>query len=370
MSRWKLFLLLGLTAHPGFAATIRVPFDELSIQDGIDSAADGDTVLVSSGTYTGQGNHDIDFHGKGLTLRSELGPAVTTIDCNLQGRGFQFITGETEKAVLEGFEIRDGTTFGPTFGGALVCEAASPRVINCVFVNNQAQDGRGGAVFCSESSTSFMQCTFEENGALYSGGAMFLMASTPTIENCTFAGNSGPHGGGAIALHTSIVNMSNCVFRANGALLGAGIFLGGSSLSATGCSFAGNQNGLFLTGGSTVTLSKSIIAFSFQGPAVVSAIGSTATLDCCDVFSNEGGDWTEGLQGQDGLRGNFSADPLFCDIDQGNLMLAGNSPCLDGNHPQGTPCGLIGTLPQGCPPLSVESVSWGAIKARWIPRRP
>ena len=39
------------------------PYD--AIQEGIDVAAGGDTVLVKDGTYTGTGNRDIDFRWEG-----------------------------------------------------------------------------------------------------------------------------------------------------------------------------------------------------------------------------------------------------------------------------------------------------------------
>ena len=57
------------------AATIRVPVDQPTIQAAIDAAATGDTVLVSSGTYTEQ----IDFRGKAIAVASESGPATTAI---------------------------------------------------------------------------------------------------------------------------------------------------------------------------------------------------------------------------------------------------------------------------------------------------
>ena len=63
------------------ATTIHVPADQPTIQAGIDAAADGDTVLVADGTYTGDGNRDIDFGGKSIVLKSENGPVLTVIDC-------------------------------------------------------------------------------------------------------------------------------------------------------------------------------------------------------------------------------------------------------------------------------------------------
>jgi hypothetical protein len=363
---FSLALILG--ARLSMAATIRVPVDQPTIQNGIDAASDGDTVLVAAGTYAGPGNRDVDFQGKGLIVRSESGPDATTLDCERHGRGFVFTTGENEHAVLEGFRVMNGTTGEPMSGAGLVCVAASPRIINCVFVDNHASGGFGGAAYCERSSVSFTQCIFAGNSALNHGGALFFRSSSPTIEGCTFTANFGIRGG-AIAIGGSVATVSRCVFAGNEAIRGAAIYLAGASMSAMECTFAGNRNGLYLFNSSHATVSKSIIAFSHQGAAAVCAIESSANLDCCDVFGNVGGDWTECLSEQSGKRGNFSADPLFCDRAQGNLSLAGNSPCLVGNHPQGEPCGLIGALPQGCPPLAVESATWGAIKARWQLRR-
>jgi hypothetical protein len=44
------------------------PFD--AIQEAIDATMGGNTIVVLDGTYTGTGNHDIDFDGKAIALQS------------------------------------------------------------------------------------------------------------------------------------------------------------------------------------------------------------------------------------------------------------------------------------------------------------
>ena len=63
------------------ATIIHVPADQSTIQAGIDAAVDGDTVLVADGTYMGDGNRDIDFKGKAITVSSENGAENCIIDC-------------------------------------------------------------------------------------------------------------------------------------------------------------------------------------------------------------------------------------------------------------------------------------------------
>jgi hypothetical protein len=92
----QLFASLALTitsVNRTDAATIRVPQDTSTIQQGINVAATGDTVLVAPGTYF----ENINFLGKAITVQSEQGSDVTMIDGhNTSGPLVTFQSGETQ----------------------------------------------------------------------------------------------------------------------------------------------------------------------------------------------------------------------------------------------------------------------------------
>ncbi len=60
-----------------------------------DAAVAGDIVIVKDGRYSGEGNSDINFKGKAITVRSENGPYRCIIDGGGDSRfGFIFENGE------------------------------------------------------------------------------------------------------------------------------------------------------------------------------------------------------------------------------------------------------------------------------------
>ena len=116
-------------SDPNEDGTPEHPFD--AIQEGIDAALDGGTVLVLDGTYTGDGNKNLDFGGKDITVRSESGPDDCTVDCEADGRGFLFHSGETNDAALEGLTITNGYCVNDNLDFAIWCQHVSPTITNC-----------------------------------------------------------------------------------------------------------------------------------------------------------------------------------------------------------------------------------------------
>ena len=180
------------TAH---AATVRVPADEPTIQQGINAAAYGDTVLVAPGTYTGPTNRNLEFHGVDRVLRSEAGPAQTIIDCQRVGRGFYFHKAETAASVVDGFTIRNAFT-GNLGGAGILCDAASPNLRQCVLTENDAVTGAG--VLCTTAASPLIQdCTFSRNIG-FGGAAIYCMNASPRVIDCDFVENEVSHQGGAM----------------------------------------------------------------------------------------------------------------------------------------------------------------------------
>jgi hypothetical protein len=225
------------------AGLIYVPLDYTTIQEGIDNAEAGDTVLVADGIYTGSGNKNLDL-SKDIILQSENGPDYCIIDCENDGRGFYIH--DDPKLVIDGFTVCNG--FMAEFGGALLCESSNPTIRNCIFLQNSVRGMTGGGgIYNHYSQPLITNCVFEGNsdseGTIYGGGAIFNYRSEPTIIQCVFNDNQVQlRGGGIFNLYSGGLIL-NCEFinNSSGYGFGGGIGNWGSNPSIINCLFVGNR---------------------------------------------------------------------------------------------------------------------------------
>lgn len=200
------------------------PADFDTIQAAIDAASDGDTVLIAPGTYTGDGNRDIDFKGKAITVEGEGGPRACIIDC--QGseaerhRGFYFHSGEDANSILEGVSIINGYAH---WGGGIHCRDASPTIVGCVVSRNTAIFD-GGGIFTSQSHSRIRNCILSENETDDDGGGICCEGDEAIdIQNCTIINNGAGGSGGGIVIGAGLgeVLVRNTILWGNQAPTGA-----------------------------------------------------------------------------------------------------------------------------------------------------
>ena len=371
-------VVVAIVETPADAATIHVPADYATIQEAIFAAGDGDIIVVADGAYTGPLNKNLDFGGLALTVRSENGPGTCVIDCEGDGRGFQFRFGEGPDSVVEGFTITGGSiSQSGSGGGAIYLQAASsPTIHNCVMhanavtwaggailcrddsnpvithctISTNSANSYGGGIHCIDSSPVISDCTIIENSANYGAGIACVDPSDPLITNCTITANAASYaGGGLYCDDSSNPTLANCIVRGNTASQGGGFYCdwncspilvdclitgneaannGGAiyntraHITAANCTFSGNSAGS--DGGAAYCYSSSDMSITdcilwgdaaANGPELALYDSSDAAVSYSDV---EGG-WAWVYIAPNSTLiwgdGNLITDPLFLDPD-------------------------------------------------------
>ncbi len=319
-----------------------------TIQEGINAALDGDTVVIAEGIYV----ENIEFKGKNIVLTS-TDPldtdvvAHTIIDGNQTGSVVVFVGTEDETCVLEGFTVRNGVAAydqglygGGICGGMQDFENLTRATIqNNVITHNDAYRG-GGIGLCNGT---IRNNTISQNSAGRGGG---LRLCHGIIENNVITGNTSS-GEGAAGIDNCNAIIQNNIISANsgtdsdgeGGLGGCDGIIQNNLIS--GNSSRGGAAGL--SGCDGPILNNTVVGNSTTGDeSLAGGLGGCGgIIRNCIIWGNtlegEGAqlsnctepaycciqDWTGG--GVD----NTDRDPLFIDARGGDYRRQSESPCID-----------------------------------------
>jgi len=244
------------------ATTISVPHDYTSIQDAINAAQHGNTIIVYPGTY----NENINFYGKrilltSLYLTSENDGDIsnTVINGNQNGSVVTFEYGEDDRSILSGFVITNGKGIysnNQYSGGGITCRNnSSPVLQNVIITNNTAV--RGGGIYSDAALTiknskiinnatvDGINATSDEQNGLPAddGGGIFIENGTIIIENTILDSNKTGKGGNGGPTDNNFAGKG-----ANGGD-GACIYLNNGELTLNDSIIRNNETGIGGAGG-------------------------------------------------------------------------------------------------------------------------
>jgi parallel beta-helix repeat protein len=308
----------------------------LDLQDAFDDATSGNEIWVAEGTYV-PSNLVIAGNPRSAAFRLKNGVAVYGgFDPSLNDATWSrrdFINNETilsgdvgmmgipgdnayhvfyhpataalnQTAILDGFTItmarQEPLSYPHNAGAGMYNNGCSPRISNCVFRDNNADD-YGGALMNDNASGLFENCTFQYNDTVC-GGAVYNLGGAPEFSGCMFGAegmgsriNEAVFGGAIYNKNTS-ASLTACQIRLNYATCnGGGIYNEGGSPTITDCIVYNNMafgtweygrgGGIFCQNSNaqiTDTQLRNNVA-TYYGGGVFLDTTSTGTLTGCTI---------------------------------------------------------------------------------------
>jgi len=271
------------------------PYPFRTVQQAVDAAGDGDSVLVAPGIY----RENIRFRGRNIIVRSlepenEMYVSTTVLDGRGAGPTVTFDGGEGADCRLSGFTITGGSAAN---GGGVLCVGAGPTITRCVIAQNTASTS-GGGLFNTNSATPVVSdCRFIGNAAAYGGGAA-NSASDAWFDRCEWVGNTATREGGAMHNNGGNTRVRDCLFNGNHCSDDGGAVSNNADMTVlVGCVFNGNTaadrgGALFNKSSQSYTVRSRFIGncAGDKGGAVANYNGVPAVVGCVLAANRATGD--------------------------------------------------------------------------------
>jgi len=328
----------------------------------------GNTFSEGESAMTIEGADNVVLDGNTFTRRRNNG-ALTIVDshvrivssdfdgCNRSLEGGGALNADNSWVFMERCELT--SNYSEQNGGAIHAVNSNIFLNHSVFTNNQcigtAPVSNGGAVFTTGGSLSLYRSFFDGNLGDF-GAAVYCENASFYCLDAEFARNhgSGPgilnvHHGGATA------EITGATFADNTVDSGSVIYVNAATVTFEESTITDNSGSagyaqIEFNGANDLIFNQNIVAFGVGVSALyVAAIQGTVDLACNDLYGNDGGDYVGSVGVWQGVAGNISEDPYFCDPGVYLFTLQQLSPCLAANNT----CGVdIGAFGYGCPQVT------------------
>ncbi|MDP8202907.1 MAG: T9SS type A sorting domain-containing protein [Candidatus Tenebribacter mawsonii] len=318
----KLMIVLCLVFVLHLSATIiNIPEDFDSIQDGLNFASEGDTILVAEGIYF----ENIIWPDIGDIKVIGVSRESTIIDGNYVNRVIDFDNDYNiidENTLLKNLTIRNGFTQGG--GAGIFCHNSKPSLINLIITNNESVF-RGGGIMCFNYSHTIIENVIFSNNTASEGGAINCdFSSNALLINCKLLDNvSESCGGGIVAQGGSNIDVYNGLIYNNSATHGGAAFVGEKgTIDLINCTIVEN--------------------YASEIGGVICSYGDADLINCIiwdnstPIFEGfvdvEYSDTQEDCTGV----GNIELNPLFSGTTINPFSLQDISPCVNAGIPDTT----------------------------------
>lgn len=368
--------LAALIAGPAASRTWNIypdaSGDARTIQEAMDQAAFGDSVLVWPGTYSGSITMT-----SGVSLLGQAGPDSTVLDA---GGAPQVIDAGRDTSVtqvlVQGFTLT-GTGNSMAVSSHTIHVDGDAVVNDCVVTgvfariagaqlrrgdlriyNTTFVDNFGGffgpyvsGVSCVEGYLVVRNCTFERctNGwVLYAQGGTVEFRDN-VVRDCDPVEVEPPVE--SLLIYNNLFDRMPFPITVNG---GPPVIIRRNTFARAGPGVAALGPAV----GFNTTVDRNVTTGAGTGLWICSSCAGPVT--CNDSWGNDE-NWGGGAD-LTGIENNFSLPPGYCDPDNADFRVSASSPLL----PENAPCGeQVGAFLAGCAATSIEGSSWGSIKARY-----